>query len=120
MDLQWLRDNGGIVPQTPVTREVSWTHPGPDGQDVTDTFTVRVKKLSAGAIERLYAESGKRTRTSYSATMIAETIVLGEEGDERLTYEQAFDLDPTLAEVLLRDAVHHVNPVRRRSDEAKN
>jgi hypothetical protein len=119
MDLQRLQDLGGFVPSTPVTREVSWTHPGPDGQDVTDTFTVRVKKLSVGEIERLFDEAGKKPDQSYTARMIAETIVL--DGDGRFTYDQAFGLDPTLAAVLLTDAVHVVNPLRRhKGGGAKN
>lgn len=118
MDLQQLRDLGGFVPSTPVTREVSWTHLGPDGQDVTDTFTVRVKKLSAGVIERLLTRPQDR---SYSATMISETILLGDEGDVRLSYEEAFQLEPTLADVLLLDAVNPVNPVyRRKGASTKN
>jgi hypothetical protein len=118
MDLQQLQALGGFVPQVPVVREVSWTHPGPDGEDVTDTFTVRVKKLSAGEIERLFDAAREKPDQSYTARMIAETIVLEDEGNTRLTYDQAFGLDPTLAEVLLVDAVHFVNPLRRRKGAA--
>lgn len=118
MDLQWLRDNGGMVPQTPVIREVSWTHAGPDGADVTDTFTVRVKKLSAGEVERLWVVRAKETNRSYAAAVLSETVLLGDEGDTRLSYEDAYRLDPELAEALLEDAVHVVNPLRRRKDSA--
>lgn len=120
MDLQWLQDRGGLIPQSAIeTREVSWTHPGPDGQDVTDTFTVRVKKLTVGEVERLIAESGRKPGLSYSATMISETVLLGDEGDARLTYEQAFQLDPMFADRLLAEAVQKVNPLHRRPS-AKN
>ena len=121
MDLQWLRDRGGLVPLAPVTCSVSWTHPGEDGLDVTDTFTVRVKKLSAGEIERMWSDGTRKPDRSYSATLIAETILLGDEGDTRLSYEDAFRLDPRLAEALIEDAVYAVNPFnQRKGNAAKN
>lgn len=119
MDLQWLQDSGGIVPQVPVTKEVSWTHLNPEGDEVTDTFSVRVKRLTVGELERLWAEAGKNPGRSHSATMLSETVILGDEGEERLSYEQAFRLDPTLADALLADAVNPVNPLRR-GKSAKN
>lgn len=121
MDLQWLQANGGLVAQAPVVRTVSWTHLGPEGQEVTDTFSVRVRKLSVGDVERLVSESSRKPGRSYTASIIAESILLGEQGNDRFTYEQAFQLDPSLAEVLLEDAVNPVNPLRRRKGgDAKN
>jgi hypothetical protein len=121
MDLQQLQNMGGFVPQAPEVREISWTRQGPDGEPVTDTFTVRVKKLSAGIIERMWADAGKQPNRSYTATLISEAILLGDEGTERISYESAFNLDPGLAEVLLEDAVHAVNPLhRRKGTAAKN
>lgn len=133
MDLQWLQEKGGLVPLAAVVeREVSWTHPTTaeqprdvDGQFlpwefVTDTFTVRVKKLTVGDVERLLAASGKSPGRSYSATMISETVLLGDDGETRLTYEQAIQMDPTLADVLLADAVQPINPMNRRQATAKN
>jgi uncharacterized protein YcnI len=114
MDLKQLQDLGGFVPQQPVTKEVTWSRLGPDGEDVTDTFTVHVRKLSSGMIERLWAEAGKKPDQSYSARMIAATVLLGDDGTTELSYDEAFRLDPTLAEALLEDAVHPVNPLNRR------
>jgi hypothetical protein len=119
MDLKQLQDLGGFVPQAPVTKEVTWSRLGPDGEDVTDTFTVQVRKLSAGMVERMWAEAGKKPDQAYSARMIAETIRLGDNGATELTYDQAFLLEPTLAEALLEQAVHAVNPLNRRK-AAKN
>jgi hypothetical protein len=119
MDLKQLQDLGGFVPQAPVTKEVTWSRLGPDGEDVTDTFTVQVRKLSAGMVERMWAEAGKKPDQAYSARMIAETIRLGDNGATELTYDQAFLLEPTLAEALLEQAVHSVNPLNRKR-AAKN
>lgn len=120
MELQWLRDNGGLVPQTPVIKEVSWTHADPDGADVTDTFTVRVRRLSAGEVERLWEVRAKDSDRSYTAAVLSSCVLLGDAGDTRLSYEDAFRLDPGLAEALLEDAVQVVNPLRRKRAPAKN
>jgi hypothetical protein len=119
MDLKQLQDLGGFVPQAPVAKEVSWSRLSPEGEDVTDTFTVQVRKLSAGMVEKLWAEAGKKPDQSYAARMIAATIRLGDDGMSELTYDEAFLLEPTLAEALLEQAVHSVNPLNRKR-AAKN
>jgi hypothetical protein len=53
MKLQELKDKGGFVPSAPIPMEVTWTRPGPDGAEVSDTFTIHVKRQSFGTIERL-------------------------------------------------------------------
>ena len=108
MDLQQLRERGGIVPSAPVKREVSWTHPDADGQEVTDTFTVHVVKLRFGAIERLLGPDPKDPESSQRALLISESIRLGEDGADRLSYADAFQLEPRLARALL-DAINVVN-----------
>lgn len=108
MDLKKLRESGGFVPSTPVAREISWTHVGPNGDEVTDTFTVHVKKLSFGLIERLYAVDDKDPERSRMAGFISESVTLGDKGKERISYEDAFQLDPGLAQVLM-DAIGAVN-----------
>jgi hypothetical protein len=118
MDLKQLQDMGGFVPQAPVVKEVAWSRLNDEGQDVTDTFTVHVRKLSAGMVEKLWAEAGKTPDQAYSARMISETVRLGEDGMSALTYDQAFQLEPTLAEALL-EQVHAVNPLNRKR-AAKN
>ena len=113
MDLNQLREKGGFVSLTPVSQEVSWTRPSPEGEDVTDTFTVRIKKFSAGAIERLWADSGKAKDQSSSAYLISKAVFLGDEGEQMLGYDDAFQLDPTLAEALI-ETIDKVNPLKRR------
>jgi hypothetical protein len=108
MDLQQLRERGGIVPSAPVMTEVSWTHPDQNGQDVTDTFTVHVVKHSFGTVERLVLAERRDSDTSNRALLISQSIRLGDDGSESLSYEDAFQLEPRLARALL-DAIYSVN-----------
>lgn len=108
MNLQELRERGGIVPSAPVKHEVSWTHTDQDGQEVTDTFTVHVRRHSFGTIERLFAVDLKDPERSRAALFISESILLGEDGSEHISYEDAFQLDAGLAKVLM-DAISTVN-----------
>jgi hypothetical protein len=105
MDLAELQKIGGFVPLEPVTTDVTWTPP--EGDQVT--FTVLVKRLSAGSLERLWTDA--RKDRSHSAMLIAESVLLGE---ERLTYEQAFQLAPSLATALL-DCIDRVNPQKKQT-----
>jgi len=108
MNLKELRERGGIVPSAPVKHDVSWTHLDGDGEEVTDTFTVYVVKHSFGTIERLLSVDGKDPERSRSAAFISESVMLGEDGSERLTYEDAYQLDAGLAKVLM-EAISAVN-----------
>jgi hypothetical protein len=103
MDLRELKAKGGFVSAEPVPREVEWKHNG-DGKEVTDKFTVHVVKQSFGAIEKLFSGTDDRSR---SAAFISECIRLGD-GTERMTYEDAYMLDPGLAAVLV-GAINQVN-----------
>jgi len=103
MDLSKLQELGGFVPSTPVKQEVTWQPPV--GESVT--FTVHIKKLSAGAIERLYADP--RRKRSVGALFISEVLLLGENADQVMPFDSADQLDPSLANVLL-DAIDVVNP----------
>jgi hypothetical protein len=105
MDLKQLREKGGLVSQTPVVKEVVWT---PPSEDAPITFTVHVKKLSFGTIERLFAVDETDPDRSRMAAYISESVLLGDKGKERLTYEDAFQLDSGLAKVLM-EAIGAVN-----------
>jgi len=98
MDIETLRELGGFVSPTPVEREVTWQPKNEDGTPRGEpvTFTVRIKKLSAGASERLWITDDDPARADRSrrATLLAESMFLG---DRLITYEEAFQLDPTLA-----------------------
>jgi hypothetical protein len=108
MKLQELRDLGGFVPVEPVERVVTWTRPV-DGELKSDTFSVLIKRQSFGVIEKLLmAENDDRSR---SARFLAESILLGD-GKERMSYEDAYRLEPSLASALI-EAVNAVNGTGR-------
>lgn len=117
MDLKQLQELGGIIPSTPVERTVAWTRIADGGEEVTDTFTVRIKKLSAGEMERLWEDARANPTRSHMAALIASCLHLGDDGKERISYDQAYALDLALAESLL-DAIDTVNPLKRRRGNA--
>ena len=102
MNLKELRAKGAFVSAHPVKKSVTWKTS--EGEDVA--FDVYVKKLSFGDYERLFlSESDDRSRM---ARVLAETVKLGDEGKEDLSYEDAYQLEPSLARALI-DAVNGVN-----------
>ena len=108
MDLNQLRERGGFAPAAPVIREVSWTHANDNGEAVTDTFTVHVVKLSAGAADRLRAEAAKDSGAPLWAHLVSASLRLGEDVSETLTTQQVLELVPELAQALV-DVVLSVN-----------
>lgn len=106
MDLKQLKAKGGFVAAVPVPKEVTWKHHDEEtGEETTDVFTVHILKQSFGSIERLFLGADDRSK---SAAFIAECIRLGDGGKERMTYEDAYQLDPGLAAVLVA-AANEVN-----------
>lgn len=108
MDLTKLQEIGGFVPSAPVKKEVIWQPV--EGESVT--FTVHIKKLSAGSVERLWSDT--RKDRSHAAALIAESVLLGDEGTERIPYDKAFELELSLANVLM-EAVDSVNPTKAKT-----
>jgi hypothetical protein len=104
MNLKELRERGGFVASAPIPRDVEWKHFDEAGEEVTEKFIVHVAKQSFGDIERLYLGSDDRSK---AATFISQCIRLGD-GTERMTYEDAYQLDPGLAAVLVQ-AANEVN-----------
>lgn len=110
MKLNDLKAMGGFVPAEPVKREVSWTREV-DGKPETVEFTVFVRRQSFGSVERLlHVENDDRSR---SARFLSESILLGDDGKEKLSYEDAYRLEPGLAAVLM-EAVADVNGTGRK------
>lgn len=109
-----LKARGGFVPLAPVAKEVTWKHTDESGAEVEDTFTVYVKRQSFGAIESIWASGEERSK---SAAYISQSIRLGEKGKDAISYEDAYQLDPGLAHVLIT-AINEVNGTGRK--EPKN
>ena len=107
MDLNRLRELGGIVSSAPVKREVTWEHRSETGEELTDTFTVHIRKQSCGTVERLRDTSNGQDK-SWPALIISESVLLGDDGSEPIPYDLAYQLDPRLARVLI-DAINEVN-----------
>ena len=78
IDLDGLQKIGGFVSAEPVKTEVTWT---PQEGD-TVTFTVFVKRLSGGAMERLWAKTQKDDRAQ-GAMVLSEAVTLGEKGEQK-------------------------------------
>lgn len=102
MNLQKLRESGGIVPSEPIKKAVKWRN---------DTFNVFVVRQSFGSVEQLVQGLDGRSR---SAALIASFIRLGDDAAEQMSYEDAYQLHPELA----GEFVRVVNEVYE-GDEAK-
>lgn len=105
MNLQEIRDRGGFVDPAPVRKEVEWTHTDNDGNVQVDKFAVHVRRQSFGVVERMLSGTDERSR---SAVLVSGSILFGENADEAMGYEDAYQLDPSLAHVLIR-AINEVN-----------
>lgn len=101
MDLKELQAQGGFVDDKPIKEPVAWTRG--DGEKIS--FDVHVVRQPFGVVDEVLKTTDGR---SQSACMISNCIRLGKEGKERLTYEHAFGLDPTLAFCLIA-AINRVN-----------
>jgi hypothetical protein len=117
MDLKQLQELGGFVPKAPIKRSVKWQPLNEDGTPKGDElqFDIFIRKLSFGSLERLFDDKQPMDRARMSA-YIADAVCLGEGGKQRLSYQQAFDLEPTLATAFM-SAVGEVNGVKK--EEAK-
>ena len=116
MNLKQLKAKGGIVDGALVKKEVTWVHADPaTGKDVTDKFDVHIRRQSFGVIERLFAPG--EAEQSRNAKYISGSVLLGEEGTETLTYDDAFNLESSLGFAIL-NAVNEANGTGK--DQAKN
>lgn len=117
MNLDELISKGAFVPAAPIPTEVTWTRLDADGKEISDTFTVHIKRRSYGVMERVFKADPENPDRSINAQFISESVLFGDGGVEQMSYEQAFQLDPSLATVLMK-AVREVNGIGR--TEAKN
>lgn len=106
MNLKELKERGGFVSSALVKKEIVWKHAAESGEEHTDTFTVFVRRQSFGSVERVFFGQADQSK---AATLISESLRLGD-GKERLSYEDAFQLDPSLAALFIA-AINEVNGV---------
>ena len=105
MNLKDLKAKGGFVSTKPVEKKVVWKRKVGD-EEMSDEFTVHVKPMSYGDIERIFIDPKDADR-SRTAALIAASVLLND-GKEPLSYEDAYQLAPSLAKVL-SEAVSEVN-----------
>lgn len=115
INLSQLKEIGGVLTGEAVAREVLWKRTDEDGNEVENTFTVGVVKLGIAATERIWAQSESKSRW---ATLIHETIRLGNGFKDRISYEDACNLEPSLFNAL-SEASNVVNPKPKEGDEGK-
>lgn len=104
--LKELQEKGAFVKAGAEKKSIVWKHKV-DGEAQEDTFDVFIKNLSAGDAEKLF--SGMTDEKSRSAVAISELICADSKGTKPLlTYEQAYQLAPSLSALL----VNTINEVR--------
>lgn len=104
MKLAELKAKGAFVAAAPVKRAIVWKRKTAEGEEELQ-FDVYIKRHSFGTIEEIW--SGEQSR-SKAAAYIAASIRLGEKAEESFTYEDAYQLDSSLAGVLIT-AINEVN-----------
>lgn len=111
MKLKDLKRRGAIITGDLVKKSVTWTHADEaTGDEVDDQFDIYVvKRLTFGAFDRIW---GQALDQSKAALLIAECVRLGDEGEERLSYDDAYRLHPGLATVFM-EAVKQVHEEHR-------
>lgn len=101
MNLSELQGMGGFVDTDPVQKDVEWK--GADGKSYSGK--VFVVRQPFGAVEQAMINSADR---SQGAKLISLCIRLGEGASEALTYEQAYNLHPSVAWAFVA-AINEVN-----------
>lgn len=77
------------------------------------TATVHVRRLSIGSQEEIFLGGGDAAK-SRTAKMISEAIRLGEKGEEKLSFIDAYKLHPAVAVAMVK-AIGEVSGSRRKN-----
>lgn len=102
--LKDLKALGGVVSEVPVEKEIKFTI---DEQEYT--AKIHVKRLSIGDHEKLF---GKGDDGERAAHLISHAVMLGEGGKERISFKDAYQLHPRLADAMI-NAVNEVNGAKK-------
>jgi hypothetical protein len=106
MDLAQLKKTGGVIADALVPKKIAWKHVGEHGKEVTDKFTVHIRRHAFGVMETMFA--GGEAERFKNARYLAASVMLGENGTEELPFDDAVNLHPGLG-ILLLNAVNEVN-----------
>lgn len=118
MNLAELKKKGGVIADALVPKKVEWTHVNEAGKQVTDKFTVHVRRHAFGVMESMFA--GGEAERFKNARYLSASVMLGEGGTEELPFDDAVNLDSGLGIVLLT-AVNEVNnPPAKKSPQPKS
>lgn len=137
MDLKQLKARGGFVSAEPVKKSVDWVHDGGEGE-MADTFDVYVVRQSFGSVEKLLTGLDDRSKSASFISACVRFLVGTEEAQayeaqrrdnpslpvrmdflEAMSYEDAYQLAPTLAGALVR-AINEVNGEQKNSRPPMN
>lgn len=108
MNLKELREKGGIIDASLVKKSVSWKHPDEGGKEVEDVFDVHIRRLAYGMVESILRPDSSGKNRSVTSLLISSAVMFGEDADEQLSYDEAYQLEPGLA-AALSIAVKEVN-----------
>jgi hypothetical protein len=105
--LKELKASGGFVSDKPVKKTIKFTLNGEELE-----ATIHVKRLNIGEYETLFlADTEERART---AKAISVAITLGDDGKEKISFQDAYRLEPALAGAMLT-AFNEVNTPKKSS-----
>jgi len=102
ISIDQLQQQGGFVDETPVEKTIQWK---PPGAKKAVSSTIMVARQSFGEVEESLNDVAERRG---GAQMISMCVRLGADGKERLSYEQAYNLHPSLAWAMVK-AINEVN-----------
>lgn len=101
MKFEDLKNAGALVPTDGERKTVTWKNPHTKEEF---TFDIFVKRRSYGSVERIYIDDSGKAK---GALTISECVLIGEAA-EPISYEDAFNLEPSLASVFMK-AIGEVN-----------
>lgn len=106
--LKDLKAMGAFTSDKPVKKEIKFNL---NGEDLS--AFIHVKHLNVGEYETVFLVVDEESR-SRSAKIISHGITLGENGEEKITFKDAYRLAPTIANAMIT-AFNEVNTPKKSS-----
>lgn len=100
-----LKALGAFVDSAPVEREIKFTIAG-----VESTAKIWVRRQTLGQQERMFRQSNAESKSDpkFTAIMVSQLVLLGENASEQLDLEQAYSLHPAIGNAMI-DAINEVS-----------